>query len=240
MDSYRFRLAFRVIGLAICLTGCIVDGETAEPTVATTAEAFVDPTATPYPIGYPYIANVTDSIAYTFAGQVKRGQLFEQEIGTNLLFCLLPDSFYDPGGGGWRITVTTKSDQDCSGMASDYVGLVSPPFHGPNWILIEGWHFRNADNSGPNDGSVNALQENRWFNFLLTEADYQTVRAAGSCLSWNDCGEIERDEAEGMIAGTPISSGQLVITDLELGNLEPGQQAWVEQMSFEVEVWLPE
>jgi hypothetical protein len=35
----------------------------------------------------------------------------------------------------------------------------------PNPREIEGWHFRNSDNTGPNDGSVNAPQEVREFIF---------------------------------------------------------------------------
>ena len=43
---------------------------------------------------------------------------------------------------------------------------LTPPWHlVPNPRYVEGWHFRNASNTGPNDGSVNAPQETREFIF---------------------------------------------------------------------------
>ena len=35
----------------------------------------------------------------------------------------------------------------------------------PNPQYLDGWHFRNAANTGPNDGSVNAPQTRREFFF---------------------------------------------------------------------------
>lgn len=49
---------------------------------------------------------------------------------------------------------------------ADAVDLTSltPPLRGaPNPRDVFGWHFRNAANTGPNEGDVNALQELRAF-----------------------------------------------------------------------------
>jgi hypothetical protein len=37
--------------------------------------------------------------------------------------------------------------------------------HGPNATSIEGWHFRNEDNTGPNTGELNFPQHEREFIF---------------------------------------------------------------------------
>ncbi|WP_233508630.1 hypothetical protein [Parvularcula marina] len=49
------------------------------------------------------------------------------------------------------------------GMATDLTSLTPPHYGVPNPRDLFGWHFRNADNTGPNDGSVNAPQEMRAF-----------------------------------------------------------------------------
>ena len=61
---------------------------------------------------------------------------------------------------GWVIRLF---DHAQIGMAADLTAL-TPPLHStPNPRDLFGWHFRNADNTGPNDGSVNAPQELRAF-----------------------------------------------------------------------------
>ena len=102
---------------------------------------------------------------------------------------------------------------------------------------IVGWNFRNADNTGENDGSVNAPQEIREFNFVLTRKDYETERNAWRCLMWGlDCPIGTEPDKPGEI---PMSRGILTITDLQLGNLIPHDEAWIETMSFEVKIYLP-
>jgi hypothetical protein len=58
-----------------------------------------------------------------------------------------------PGREGWfQISVKGREQEDLSRL--------TPPWHFvPNPREIEGWHFRNDRNTGPNDGSVNAPQE---------------------------------------------------------------------------------
>lgn len=61
---------------------------------------------------------------------------------------------------GW---VVRLFDHAQIGLAADLTAL-TPPYYGePNPRDLFGWHFRNADNTGPNDGSVNAPQELRAF-----------------------------------------------------------------------------
>ena len=52
---------------------------------------------------------------------------------------------------------------------------------------------------------------------------------------------MDEQEAFTIHDGVPKSSGTLLVTELELGNLIPEQQAWIEQMAFEVEIhWAAE
>jgi hypothetical protein len=87
-------------------------------------------------------------------GTVSRGQTFSQTTRSGWIVRL------DPDGTGWFLRVTMK------GREGEDLSRLTPPWHFvPNPREIEGWHFRNADNTGPNDGSVNAPQELRAFIF---------------------------------------------------------------------------
>lgn len=48
------------------------------------------------------------------------------------------------------------------------------------------------------------------------------------------------EEAENIIWAMPKAGGTLTITDLVLGNLVVGERAWIESMSFTVELLLPQ
>ena len=89
----------------------------------------------------------------TFTGTVKAGERFERQFEGGFIFKLNPSEF------GWFVTVSEK------GREEDLARL-TPPFHFvPNPRDIEGWHFRNEDNTGPNDGGVNAPRKKREFIF---------------------------------------------------------------------------
>jgi hypothetical protein len=163
-------------------------------------------------------------------GQVRRGEDFEWEIAPDLTFqlrCVKGD------GEGWVVWVG-----DLAQPEHDFSLVVTPPFRGMNARYIEGWHFRNGDNSRPNEGSVNAPQEIRGFSFVLNEADYETADRVLNCLLW-PCDDLPGEEAiktyEGLVKGT----GVMTITHLDLGNLMVNERAWIEYMEFEVELCLP-
>ena len=87
-------------------------------------------------------------------GEVTRGNEFSQPTAGGWILRLAPDS------EGWFLQVTMK------GREMEDLSRLTPPWHFvPNPREIEGWHFRNADNTAPNDGSVNAPQELRDFIF---------------------------------------------------------------------------
>lgn len=233
--------------LFLLLIGC--ESEALEPTILPTPSPTTEPTIepTPEPIITPepyggfslYEPNILVKTIYSFSGQVTKDQIFEKHVSDDLLFCLLPF------GSGWEIVISGKPADKCDYLSSDFAGIVSPPFHGTNPIFIEGWHFRNVTNTGPNpnDGSVNAPQENRWFNFVLSEKDYQAVWAASYCYHRGLCTEgtesLEPEQAKIIIEQTPKSRGTLTITHLELGNLVVGEEPRIEYMEFDVKLALP-
>lgn len=173
-----------------------------------------------------------DNTIYAFTGSVSRGEKFEHVLPNGLIFSLIPTEYAELGWMGWIIQIESSSKS-----GHDYSGIVTPPFRGVNALQIIGWHFRNADNTGPNDGSVNAPQEERNFLFVTDEEAYQMASDAGECIMWPYlCEDSNVQEAISTLEGMPKSDGTLLITELELGNLIPEQQAWIEQMAFEVEI----
>lgn len=87
-------------------------------------------------------------------GDLDKGDAFSEKTSAGWTLRLVPTE------KGWLLQVTTD-DRDAEDLAR-----LTPPWHfAPNPRQIDGWHFRNAENTGPNDGSVNAPQELREFIF---------------------------------------------------------------------------
>ncbi len=168
----------------------------------------------------------------SFEGEISAGETFAKEIGRNLLFRL------EPIGKGWRIWIIDKDHPE-----TDLVGLATPPFHGVNAIYIEGWHFRNADNTGPNDGSTNAPGKMRTFFFFTTQSSYQTATPLVDKMvhphiyakNSDDQQQIQLDAMKAYDQ-LPKAAGILTIEELELSNLKKGEQAAIESMRFDVQL----
>jgi hypothetical protein len=167
---------------------------------------------------------------YQFSGTVIRGESYEKKLNNDLKFKLIPEAYADEGWIGWFIHIGPASER-----SPNYAGIVTPPFRGTNTLHILGFHFRNADNTGPNDGSANYPQETRNFSFVLHEEDYQRASDVLECILWPPlCEDITPEEAIEIHRSISIKKGTLIITHLELGNLNPGERAWIEYMEFDV------
>jgi hypothetical protein len=102
-------------------------------------------------------------------GTVKKGETFRYVSPAGWILHLLPDE------AGWFLHIYIK------GREGDDLARFTPPLHFLNARQIQGWHFRNEDNTGPNDGSVNAPQELREFTFSpevgrtidITDSDFR-------------------------------------------------------------------
>ena len=92
-----------------------------------------------------------------------------------------------PTDNGWFLSVSVR------GREREDLSRLTPPWHFvPNPREIEGWHFRNRENTGPNDGSVNAPQELR--DFIFSPEVGRGIEYNGSATKPED---VERVEAFG-------------------------------------------
>lgn len=117
---------------------------------------------------------------------------------------------FEPHAQGWRMRLYDGPDP---GDARD-LSTVTPPRSAslPNPRDLFGWHFRNAANSGPNTGDVNAPQHLRGIFFstaLAGTGGYKPAPAAPT--------HLPPDPGDGR--------GWLRITDMTLSPPEPGARA---------------
>jgi hypothetical protein len=149
-----------------------------------------------------------------FGGTVKRGEPFRRELWDGLRFELEPIDF------GWKIEVrdVARPEEDLSRL--------TPPFHFvTNPRSIEGWHFRNKANTGPNRGDVNAPKTAR--DFIFSREVGKTIH--GISLAPDTLGEeVGRVGRQGR--------GLLTIEDMTLEPPAPGKQARIESMRFTVAI----
>lgn len=201
------------VGCTVPITAVPVSMDTtpaASPTVP--ARDSQTPDATPVPTA---ATDEATNPAANFAAEVTRGDTFAHRLNTTLQFRLIPIEY------GWTVEIGPPDD-----AALDFSQPVTPPFHSLNARRIEGWHFRNADNSGPNapgPGNVNAPQHERVFCFVHHADDAALAQA------WQADPETELPK---MVMGR----GVLTIDDLTLDNLTVGQQARIESMAFHVTI----
>ncbi len=116
---------------------------------------------------------------------------------------------------GWSIRLY---EGDPIGDAVDLTSLTPPLRGAPNPKDIFGWHFRNADNTAPNEGSVNAPQEVRAFIVSPSLAGTGGFKPSGNALP----------------APSPTDGiGWLKIVDYGLGNPTPGTRARMNYLKFD-------
>ena len=148
-----------------------------------------------------------DRHAHHIGGEVAGSRTFRETIGPGWTFTLLQKE------KGWAIRLMDKDGLDLT--------QITPPFHAPaNPRDIEGWHFRNADNTASNDGSKNAPQALRLFVFspaLSGTGGFKPPTSDGPALS-----EPDPDGGRGWFR----------IDDYGLADLEPGQKARMVYLKF--------
>lgn len=128
--------------------------------------------------------------AVELAGEVGGAHAFSAPLGPGWRFAL------EPAERGYELRLYDGTGRDLTAG--------TPPAQGPNPRELYGWHFRNADNSGMNDGSVNAPQRLRLFHF----------------------------DPAGPGAAADAGRGWLELLDLGLADLEPGQRARLVYLRF--------
>ncbi len=154
--------------------------------------------------------------SFAFTAEASAGKPFLRYFGAHFAFQLKPVP------QGWLLSVTDQ-------RGTEDISRLTPPFHSvPNPREIEGWHFRNADNTGPNepgDKNVNAPGAIR--TFIFSPEVGQTIDGPAA-RSKPDEKDMERIRQFGQ--------GTLTILDYRLKDLEPGKQAGFEWMRFKLEI----
>ena len=151
-----------------------------------------------------------DPATIEFSGSIKAGQRFEHPFGDRFIFALEPIQY------GWEISVYEK------GRKEDLAELTLP-LHGPNPTDIEGWHFRNEDNTdSSNEHNDTMSSDDR--EFIFSPEVGKTINASEST---NDItmDDIDRIQAFGQ--------GELKITRLKLSPPQLHVTAGMEQMTFD-------
>lgn len=121
---------------------------------------------------------------------------------------------FTPIPSGWLLSVSSKGRED------EDLSRLTPPWHFvPNPREIEGWHFRNADNTAPNEGSVNAPQELREFTFSPEVG--RSIEYNGSATAPEDVDRVRS-----------FGRGWLFLEQYTLSPPRRGQRAAFESLKF--------
>lgn len=110
---------------------------------------------------------------------------------------------FEPAPAGWSIRIRDRGGLDLSAL--------TPPRFGPDPRDLFGWHFRNAANTGPNAGDVNAPQRVRDFRFEPGLAGTAGIKPP--------------DGSPGPAGAAAAGAGWVRLSDLVLTPPEPGRQA---------------
>ena len=150
----------------------------------------------------------------SFAGLVARDGRFARDLWDGLRLELNPIPL------GWEIAIRDTA------RPSENLARLTPPLHDvPNPRFIEGWHFRNKANTGPNQGDVNAPQQRR--NFIFSREVGRTIQGAGADHAVTE-EEVERIAREGR--------GVLTIEGMKIVAAAAGGKAGIDSLRFTVAV----
>lgn len=143
------------------------------------------------------------------AGRLAADSTFRAPFGPDYRFLLSPIEH------GWVVRIE-QAGRD------ENLARLTPPWHFvPNPRYIEGWHFRNGSNTGPNEGSVNAPQEHR--DFFFSPEVGRSLEYSGSATPAAVVEEVRS-----------FGRGELTILDYRLTPPAAGERASFEEISFEV------
>ncbi|KMK65341.1 hypothetical protein [Puniceibacterium sp. IMCC21224] len=135
------------------------------------------------------------------AGSVTMDEAFFHEAGAQT-FSLVPTDY------GWQIQMLDRDGAELPVFAAPLRPVEINPLN------IAGWHFRNRDNTGPNNGDVNAPQHQRRFVFGAMARDLLA-------------NPTPRGASEG-VGGL----GELILGNMTLTSPEPGQRAAMTALDF--------
>ncbi len=147
-------------------------------------------------------------------------------MGQELPFVAGDRNFYHTLDNGWVFALMRAEngwlvrlyDREPIGDAVDLTSLTPPLRGAPNPRDIFGWHFRNADNTGPNEGDVNAPQSLRAFVISPSLAGTGGFKPSGG---------------QNFAPSPDDGIGWLKVVDFGLANPKPGVPARMNYLQFD-------
>lgn len=168
----------------------------------------------------------------TFSGHIIAGREARHALPQNgLELVLRPDDL------GWQLMVLPKARdciRDCASEDGCYdMASITLPLHGVNATQMEGWHLRNADNTGPNDGSINAPGDERDFIYALNCRDQARIMQSYLCATSAVGAECED------VDNIKVGRVHLTLTGYDLTSVQKGAQAAFTAIDYRVDVFAP-
>lgn len=165
--------------------------------------------------------NCSDEVLY---GYVTRGDTFDVAITDNVRFRLSPSTAPNPEG--WTLQVTGND------RSRDYLMVATPPYRFGN--------PRYLDTSYGTTAEAALAWSPRTFQFVLNDADFDTMHAAVGTLLWPaDHDPLEIERAGRTIESVHKGSGTFAILDAVSSPADENHPLGrIERVTFKVEVCL--
>jgi len=160
-----------------------------------------------------------------FTGEVLRGQIYEHDVGHDLVFRLTPSTSDD--GGGWVIGMWPSAEPPDE--ATEFVEVATPPYHSYNERYLaaaSGYSAREA---------LDVTK--RTFYFVESLADQHIAsEVVNAVLYPSTVSEDEKTRIDAESAGVYLGSGQLHILRSRITPGKEGSPDTIAWVRFEVAV----
>jgi hypothetical protein len=203
----RFLFTLLACGLALGAMGSILDARA-------TQEAQAKPAAPP---------GSADPTEIRFTGEVLRGQIYEHDVGHNLVFRLTPA--VSDEGGGWVIGMLPSVEP--ADEALEFVEVATPPYHGYNDRYL-------AATAGYSAREATALTT-RKFYFVQSVADEHIAsEVVNAALYPSTVSEDERSRIDTEAVRLKLGSGEFHIVHSRITPGKAGEPDTIAWLKFEV------
>lgn len=165
----------------------------------------------------------SDPSEVRFSAEVLKGQIYEHDVGHNLVFRLTPA--VSDEGGGWVIGMWPT--QEPADEVLEFVEIATPPYHGYNERYLAataGYSAREA-----------VQASTRTFYFVHTVAEQHVAsEVVNAALYPSSVSEDERNRIDQESANLQLGSGQLHILHVHIATGKNGEPDAIADVKFEV------
>lgn len=156
---------------------------------------------------------------FQIKGQIAYSEKYSEPFGPGFLFEL------NSIDHGWYISIKDE-------RKTEDISRFTTPWYGPNPRYIEGWHFRNSDNTGPNElGEKNVNAPGILRKRIIFSPEVGRSIGGPTAIAKPTLQELQRIASFGRV--------KLKILNYKLGNLVPNKGARIELMKFSVDISWP-